>query len=137
DSAPAAGRSGLGITPSGTLTVGGVAFDGTWRGTSQRRQLDLNDPPVAGHTTLYTSAWGSATPAESGVVEDVLGTFPAAQPNHVLTSIVTQVANAGGTPIPPGGAVLVSRGAQAQYLTAEAPAGTTVEVRLTLTPDWS
>ena len=137
DSAPAVGRSGLGITTDGILTVGQVAFDGTWRGTSQRRQLDLNDPPVAGHTTLYTSAWGPATPAESGVVEDVLGTFPPAQTNRVLTSVVTQVANQGGTPIPPGGAVLVSRGAQAQYMTAEAPAGGTVEVRLTLTPDWS
>jgi len=137
DSAPAVGRSGLGIAPDGTLTVGRVAFDGTWRGTSQRRQLDLNDPPVAGHTTLYTSAWGATTPVESGIVEAVLGTFPSAQPNHVLTSAVTQVASQGGTPIPPGGAVLVSRGAQAQYLTAEAPLGTTVEVRLTLTPDWS
>ena len=137
DSAPAVGRSGLGITPDGTLTVGRVAFDGTWRGTSQRRQLDLNDPPAAGHTTLYTAAWGATTPVESGVVEAVLGTFPPAQPNHVLASPVTQVVNQGGTPIPPGGAVLVSRGAQAQYLTAEAPLGTTVEVRLTLTPDWS
>jgi flagellar hook assembly protein FlgD len=137
DSAPAVGRSGVGITSAGTITVGSVAFDGTWRGTSQRRQLDLNDPPLAGHTTLYTAAWGATTPAESGVVEDVLGTFPPAQPNHVLTSVVTQVAGQGGTPIPPGGAVLVSRGAQEQYLTAEAPAGTTVEVRLTLTPDWS
>ena len=42
-----------------------VAFDGTWRGTDQRRQLDLNAAPVAGHTTLYTSAWGPATPPES------------------------------------------------------------------------
>ena len=137
DSAPAPARSGLGIAADGTLTVGRVAFDGTWRGTSQRRQLDLNDPPIAGHTTLYTSAWGPATPAESGVVEDVIGTFPSAQPNRVLTGAVTQVVNQGSTPIPPGGAVLVSRGTQAQYLTAEAPAGTTVEVRLTLTPDWS
>ena len=137
DSAPASNRSGLGIAPDGTLTVGRVAFDGTWRGKNQRRQLDLNDPSVAGHTTLYTAAWGATTPAESGVVEAVLGTFPSAQPNRVLTSVVTLVANQGGTPIPPGGAVLVSRGSQAQYLTAEAPLGTVVEVRLTLTPDWS
>jgi hypothetical protein len=39
--------------------------------------------------------------------------------------------------IPPGGAVLVSRGGQAPHLTAEAPAGTTVEIRPTLTPNWS
>jgi Phosphodiester glycosidase len=137
DSAPALQRSSVGISPDGTLTVARVAFDGTWRGTSQRRQLDLNDPPVAGHTTLYTSAWGSATPAESGVVEDVIDSFPPAQPNRVLTGSVTQVVGQGGTPIPPGGAVLVSRGGQAPYLTAEAPVGTTVEIRLTLTPNWS
>ena len=137
DSAPAAGRSSLGIAPDGTLTVRRVAFDGTWRGTGQRRQLDLDAAPVAGHTTLYTSAWGPTTPAESGVVEDVIGSFPPAQPNRVLTGPVTQVVAQGSTPIPPGGAVLVARGAQAPHLTAEAPAGTTVEVRLTLTPDWS
>ncbi|MHB8469007.1 MAG: phosphodiester glycosidase family protein, partial [Gaiellaceae bacterium] len=136
DSAPAAGRSSLGIAADGSLTVARVSFDGTWRGTSQRRQLDLNEAPVAGHTTLYTSAWGPATPAEQGVVEDVIGAFPPAQPNTVLTGVVSQVAAQGGVPIPPGGAVLVSRGGQEQYLTAEAPPGTTVEVRLTLTPNW-
>ncbi|MGH2998937.1 MAG: hypothetical protein ACRDNM_06525, partial [Gaiellaceae bacterium] len=56
DEAPISSRSSLGIAPDGTLTVAEVAFDGTWRGTGQRRQLDLDDRPVAGHTTLYTSA---------------------------------------------------------------------------------
>jgi hypothetical protein len=137
DTAPATGRSSLGISPNGTLTVGRVAFDGTWRGTGQRRQLDLNATPVAGHTTLYTSAWGPATPPENGVVEDVIGAFPSALPNQVLSAAVTQVVPQGDTPIPPGGAVLVARGAQAAHLSAEAPVGTTVEVRLTLTPNWS
>ena len=48
----------------------------------------------------------------------------------MLTGTVTQVVPQGATPIPPGGAVLVARGAQAPHLTAEAPVGTTVEVRL-------
>ena len=137
DTAPAPQRTSLGISANGSLTLSRLAFDGTWRGTDQRRQLDVNAAPVAGHTTLYTSAWGPATPPESGVVEDVIGAFPPAQANRVLTGAVTQVVPQGGTPIPPGGAVLVARGAQAPHLTAEAPAGTTVEVRLTLTPDWS
>lgn len=137
DSAPAPERTSLGISPDGTLTLSRVAFDGTWRGTDQRRQLDLNAAPVAGHTTLYTAAWGPATPPESGVVEDVLGSFPPAQPDRVLAGSVTQVLQQGGTPIPAGGAVLVARGTQAPHLAAEAPGGTTVEVRLTLTPDWS
>ena len=136
DSAPATGRSSLGIAADGTLTVARVAFDGTWRGTSQRRQLDLNAKPAAGHTTLYTSAWGPATPAELGV-EDVIQSLPQTRPNTVVRGLVTQVATQGPTPIPPGGAVLVSRGNQAPHLTAEAPVGTTVELRLTLTPNWS
>lgn len=136
ESAPQTARSSLGIAPDGTLTVARVAFDGTWRGTGQRRQLDLNDRPVAGHTTLYTPAWGATTPAEANVVEDVIGSLPPLKPNVVTSGVVTQVLPSGGTAIPPGGAVLVSRGGQAPHLTAEAPAGTTVEIRPTLTPNW-
>ena len=136
DFAPAQSRSSLGIGADGTLSVATVGFDGTWRGNDQRRQLDLNRSPVAGHTTLYTSAWGPATPAESGVVADVIGSLPPTTPNRVLTGGVTQVATTGGIAIPPGGAVLVARGNQAPHLSAEAPAGSTVEIRLTLTPDW-
>ncbi|HEX7582894.1 MAG TPA: phosphodiester glycosidase family protein [Gaiellaceae bacterium] len=136
DFAPALKRSSLGIGADGMLTVASVGFDGTWRGTDQRRQLDLNKPPIAGHTTLYTSAWGPATPPESGVVEDVLGSLPPTIPNSVLTGVVTQASTDGAIPIPPGGAVLVARGNQAPHLSAEAPVGTTVEIRLTLTPNW-
>jgi flagellar hook assembly protein FlgD len=138
DSAPQTARSSLGISPNGTLTVARVAFDGTWHGTGQRRQLDLNDKPVAGHTTLYTPAWGSATPAEkTAVVEDVIESMPPLHPNVVTSGVVTQVTQSGRTPIPSGGVVLVSRGGQLPHLTAEAPMGTTVEIRPTLTPNWS
>jgi len=118
------------------LTVARLGFDGTWRGTDQRRQLDLNKPPIAGHTTLYTPAWGPSTPPESGIVAAVIGTLPATTPNNVLTGVVTQSAGGGGIAIPPGGAVLVARGNQAPHLSAEAPVGTTVAIRLTLTPGW-
>lgn len=137
ESAPQTARSSLGIAPDGMLTVARVTFDGTWRGTGQRRQLDLNDRAVAGHTTLYTPSWGATTPAESNVVEDVIASLPPLRPNVVTSGAVTQVTSSGGTPIPPGGAVLVSRGGQAPYLTAEAQLGTTVEIRPTLTPNWS
>ncbi len=137
DGAPVSSRSSVAIAPDGMLTVARVAFDGTWRGSGQRRQLDLNDPPASGHTTLYTSAWGGATPTEDGVVEDVIGALPPLQANTVARGTVTQVTGSGGTPIPPGGAVLVSRGAQAPHLSAEAPAGQTVEIRPTLTPNWN
>lgn len=137
ESAPASARSSLGIAPDGTLTVAGVRFDGTWHGNGQRRQLDLNAPAVKGHTTLYTSSWGPATPSESGVVIDVLSALPPLTPNRVLTGTVTQVLDHGPVPIPPGGAVLVSRGNQAPHLAAEAPVGAAVEIRPTLTPNWS
>ena len=138
DTAPATGRSSLGIGPSGTLSVARVAFKGTWQGTGQRRPVDLDALPAKGQVTLYTPSWGAATPAETGVVEDVFTSFPPTRAGQPLTGIVTQVTNTGGTPIPPGGAVLVARGATLDgQLTAEAPVGQQVEIRLTLTPDWS
>ncbi|HET7145804.1 MAG TPA: phosphodiester glycosidase family protein [Gaiellaceae bacterium] len=137
ESAPATARSSLGIAADGTLSVARVAFDGTWRGTGPRRQLDLNASPAKGHTTLYTSAWGPTTPLERDVVVDVIPALSPLAPNRVATGVVSQVGTGGPTPIPPGGAVLVSRGNQGPHLTAEAPAGTTIEIRPTLTPNWS
>jgi hypothetical protein len=137
ESAPVATRSSAGFGADGTLNVATVSFDGTWRGNGQRRQLDLNAPPVKGHTTLYTSAWGPATPAEAGVVVDVISSLPPLVPNRIASGVVGQVAAAGPVPIPPGGAVLVARGNQAPHLAAEAPQGTTIEIRPTLTPNWS
>ena len=137
DSAPLSSRSSLGIGTDGLLTVAKVSFDGIWHGNGQRRQLDLNAAPVKGHTTLYTSAWGPETPNESGVAIDVMPAVPPLLPNRVVTGVVSQVLDHGPVPIPPGGAVLVARGAQAPFLTAEAPAGATVELRPTLTPNWN
>jgi phosphodiester glycosidase len=137
ESAPVGTRSSLGIAPDGTLTVAPVSFDGTWRGNGQRRQLDLNAPPAKGHTTLYTSSWGPTTPAESGVAVAVLSALPPLTANKVASGVVSEVLDHGPVPIPPGGAVLVARGTQAPHLTAEAPVGTTIEVRPTLTPNWS
>jgi flagellar hook assembly protein FlgD len=137
DSAPLSSRSSLGIGADGSLNVAQVSFDGTWRGTGQRRQIDLNAPPVKGHTTLYTSAWGAETPAETGVVVDVLPSIPPLLPNKIAAGVVSQVLAQGPVPIPPGGAVLVARGNQAAHLSADAPVGTTVELRPTLTPNWS
>jgi hypothetical protein len=137
ESAPAPARSSLGIGADGMLAVSRVGFDGTWHGTGQRRQLDLNAAPAKGHTTLYTSAWGPETPAEPGVVAAVIDPLAALTPNAVDTGVVTQVTDHGPVAIPRDGAVLVSRGNQAPHLAAEAPVGTTVEIRPTLTPNWS
>jgi hypothetical protein len=108
---------------------------GTWKGTGQRRALDVNEPATTKRTVLYTPAWGPRTPPESNSVEAILQTFPAAAPNTDLRATVTQVVQGGNQPIPPGGAVLVARN-DAQFLSAEAPAGTNLSVTLLLTPQW-
>src|SRR3954465_7521790 len=105
ESAPVANRSSAGFGADGTLNVATVSFDGTWRGNGQRRQLDLNASPVKGHTTLYTSSWGPATPAETGVAADVIQALPPAAANRVVAGVVTQALTGGPVPIPVGGAV--------------------------------
>jgi hypothetical protein len=136
ESQPAAGRSSLGIGADGTLTTGRVSFSATWQGSGQRRPLSLNAPK--GKFTLYTPAYGTATPTESGTVEAVIGSFPPARVGQPLDGFVTQVTSGGPTRIPPGGAVLVARGAQSTaQLQAEAVVGQQVEALLSLSPGWS
>jgi flagellar hook assembly protein FlgD len=139
DVAPYADRSSIGIDSSGALHVDRIRYSGYWKGTGQRRALQLNAPVTPNTTTLYTSAWGPATPNESGpVVAETLSPFPPTTPNVDLTGPVASVAQlAGGVPIPPGSAVLIARGNQAQYLLAEALQGSQVLVHLTLTPSWA
>jgi hypothetical protein len=120
---------------SGVLHVERVAMAGTWKGTGQRRALGINEPATKKRTTLYTSAWGPRTPPERSAVEATLLPFPATTPNADLTAPVTQMVPGGNQPIPPGGAVLVAR-TDAQLLQQEAPVGTTVSVKLLLTPQW-
>ncbi|HEX4323288.1 MAG TPA: phosphodiester glycosidase family protein [Gaiellaceae bacterium] len=137
ESAPAVGRSSLGISADGTLTAARVSSSGIWQGKGQRRPLLLNSPPN-GKFTLYTPVYGPTTPKESGVVEAVIGSFPPAHLDEPLDGMVTQVTTAGPTPIPRGGAVLVARGKQSTaQLKAEAPVGQHVEAVLSLSPDWS
>jgi large repetitive protein len=138
ESAPPTGRSSLGITAGGTLTTARVTFAGIWQGSGLRRPLLLNTPAGKGKFSLYTPAYGSATPRESGVVEVVLGTFPPAGLGATLSGTVTRVANGGPTAIPRGGAVIVARGARSTaQLKAEAPVGQQVQAILSLSPDWS
>jgi hypothetical protein len=130
-------RSSVGITDDGRLAIERVAMLGQWQGSSQRRPLaGLNQRPGSEGASLFTSAWGSATPFAQGTVEVVLQPFPPATPFTDLTGVVAVAKPGGGTPIPPDGAVLVARGSSAGRLAAEAPIGQTVTVRLTLRPQW-
>src|SRR5690242_1326432 len=137
DTAPSSGRSSIGVDTAGGLHVDRVALAATWQGSKQRRVLDINQAPRANHATLYTRAWGARTPAESGGTYAVLQPFPNSVPNTALTATVTGYLQGGNQPIPADGAVLVARGSQAGFLTAEAPVGSKVTVVLTLTPPWS
>ena len=129
-------RSMVGVDTAGNLRVEKIAMLGTWQGNGPRRPVHLiNRPPGPNGTTLYTPAYGSATPASTGAVEAVLSPFPAATPNTDLVGYVTENRR-GGTAIPPGGAVLAARGSQGQRLAIEAAGGQLVTVRLILRPEW-
>src|SRR5919198_6015051 len=130
-------RSSIGISSTGTLNVARVAFYGYWQGVGQRRPLTgFNQPPRGDGTSLFTPAWGSATPRLAGAVEAVIAPFPSPVPGQDLAGTVTGVAVGGGTPIPRNGAVLMAHGTQAPKLAAEAPPATRVVSHLILAPDW-
>jgi hypothetical protein len=131
-------RSSVGISSDGSLSVARVSFFGYWQGLGQRRPLTgLNQLPRGDGTSLYTPAWGAATPRLPGAVEAVLTPFPPATVGGDLGGTVTVTASTGGgTPIPRNGAVLMAHGSQAARLAAEAPAPTHVVVHLILSPDW-
>jgi len=130
-------RSSAGITDDGRLLIDRVAMLGQWQGTGQRRPLNgLNQRPGTEGASLFTPAWGPATPAAQGTVEVTLQPFPPAAPNTPLLGTVTAVKPGGGTPIPPNGAVLVGRGTSAGRLAAESVVGQPMSVRLILRPQW-
>jgi hypothetical protein len=137
DSGPVDFRSSIGVDTDGVLHVERVRLAGTWQGSGQRRILGINEMPRANRTTLYTRAWGARTPVENSGAQAIIQPFPATKPNAPLTGVVTQYVTGGNQPIPPDGAVLVARGAQAGFLSAEAPVGANVTVLLTLTPPWA
>ncbi|MEO5575797.1 MAG: phosphodiester glycosidase family protein [Gaiellaceae bacterium] len=138
ESPPYGDRSSTGVTPQGGLDVRRIEFFGTWRGLGQRRTLnDLNQSPGPNGVSLFTPSYGSATPVQAGVTEAVIFPFPPTTPNTDLAGPVIQIAGAGGTPIPQGGAVLVARGTAAQRLVEESPVGTSLALRLIFRPEWT
>ncbi len=138
DQPPLAGRSSIGLDAGGTLNVGRVTMLATWQGSGPRRALnDVNGPAGSNGVSLFTTAYGPATPSTPGSVELVFGSFPATTPNGEIAATVTAVSGGGGTAIPAGGAVLEARGVAATRMQAEAPVGQTVKVRLILKPAWA
>jgi hypothetical protein len=137
-SPPNAGRASAGITTDGRLDIRRVGFAGTWRGSVANRPLNaLNALPSTGGVALLTDAYGPSAPALEGSAAVVLFAFPAATPDVDLVAPVVEAHNDGSAiAIPPGGAVLLARGAAAATLAAEAPVGGSVTIRLGLRPAW-
>jgi hypothetical protein len=136
DHSPNPDRSSLGITQDGTLLVDKLRMFGTWRGVNQRRPMDVNHPPGPNGATLYTPAWGPATPDGQGTLEATIYPLPPTTIGGDIAGPVIQVTQNGGTPIPAGGAVLVARGTSAQRFLEEAPVGTNAVFRILISPDW-
>ncbi len=137
DHDPRTARTSVGIDGAGVLHFDRISLYGYWQGAKTRHVFaDVNEPPLAGGTTLYTPAWGPSTPATAGSVAVVLRPFPAAAPNIDLVGTSAQVVPGGSAAIPPDGAVLVGRGAAGTALQNEAPAGQSVHVRFAEQPDW-
>jgi hypothetical protein len=138
DQPPLPGRSSIGFDTVGTLNVARVTMLATWQGSGPRRALnDVNGPPGSNGVSLFTPAYGPATPATPGSFELTLGSFPGARPNAELGATVIGASANGGTPIPAGGAVLVARGTAATFMQKEAPPSQLVRVRLILKPAWA
>ena len=105
--------------------------DPTWQPISQ-----MNEPPRANATALFTPVWGTKTPATHGTMV-VLGPFPPATPRLDLTGVVQSVVTDSTVDVPPDGAVLVARGAAAQTLHDQAIVGTPLTVRIPLIDAWA
>jgi hypothetical protein len=136
-SVPNSARSSIGIEPNGTLDVRHAAWNAFWQGRGQRRPLTgLNEPANQGGITLYTPAWGAATPPAAGATEAVIFPFAALTPGTDVSGNVVQFTQGGNTPIPAGGAVLSATGGSAQKLDAEAPPGARVVIRYVLSSGW-
>ena len=139
DHPPFTGRSSGGFDAQGLLHVDRVRFFGTWKGAGQRRPLaGVDQVPTPGEVVLFTPAWGVRTPPLADAVDVVLPSFPPARPDGDLTGTVAQVVRGGGTPIPPGGAVLQARGNLiGQKMLAEVRPAASITARLILQPDWA
>lgn len=137
DHPPLPERSSIGITADGTLRIERVQMFGTWRGTGQRRGMDLNRIPGANGFALFTPSWGPVTPSVEGSLEAVVHPLPPTVPGEDLQGPVIELTQGGNTPIPAGGAVLLARGTGAQRLAEEAAVGASVVFRILLNPDWT
>jgi hypothetical protein len=135
---PVLARAAAGVDTTGNLHVDRVPWFARWRGPSTLSYpiAQLNGPPGANSTALFTPVWGETTPAVNGTAV-VLAPFPPTAPRRDLTGTIVSVVDGESVPIPRDGAVLVGRGTAAQYLRDEAAVGPQLTVRIPLQQDWA
>lgn len=136
---PSGDRSSAGVLADGTLDVRRVSFLATWQAAvaGPKRTLgSLNRPVGENGVGLFTGAYAAATPAYSDSAAVVLFPLPLTVPGVDLPAPVVEVRGAGAVSIPPGGAVLVARGASAPLLAGEAAVGGTVTTNFALRSGW-
>ena len=134
---PNANRSSAGVLTDGTLEVRRVGLRASWSAAAPHPLAPLNEPPTAARASLFTAAYGPATPATPGATAAVLFPFPVVTPGAGLPATVVEVVQGDApVPIPPGGAVLIGFGGQGAAIAAEAPVGSPVSVLFELVPAW-
>ena len=136
ESAPYDERSSIGVGSDGMLHVDDVSMLAYWQGDGLQHLMGINRVNPAEGATLYTPAFGAATPAASNTVALVFNSFPQATPNVDLVAQVSDIQSGGGIGIPAAGAVLVGSGSQIESMTSEIKVGQPLTIRLALTPNW-
>jgi hypothetical protein len=135
---PADNRSAVGIDTTGALHVDRVPWAAFWRGPDGVAHpiAELNEPPHANLTSLFTPAWGNSTPPVNGVAV-VLEPFPATLPYKDLTGTVASLVSNSSVAIPRDGAVLLARGTAAAAVPAAVAPGEQITARIALSPAWA
>ena len=134
----ALGRAAVGIDSTAVLHVDRVPWFGRWHGADATWNpiAQLNEPPRANSTALFTPVWGPTTPSVRGVAA-ILQPFPATAPRRDLVGTVVSVNDGSPVAIPPDGAVLVARGTAAQMLESATVVSPQITVRIPLPNEWA
>ena len=139
DSAPATGRSSLGIAADGTLTTDRVSLAGLWQGSGQRRAMSLNTPAEVGevHALHAGVRRGDAAGVRSRRGGDRHVSARPARPAARRHRDAVTSAGGDADPARRCRARRARHGRPTAQLKAEAPVGQQVEALLSLSPDWS
>jgi hypothetical protein len=138
-SRPQRSRSSLGLGTDGLLRVGLVGFWGSYRvdGRVAHPLREFNRPLTLPGIALYTSLYGTRTPARPLAREAIIKRLPAIRPGVAVRATVYALVRGGGHLIPPGGAILQARGTNwKQTLAHDARPGRALTTHVSLKTWW-